>query len=66
MRGKYWNWTTERKTVGETKTINNQQLWNTIKWFNSHVIAIPEEVKRENTEEIFEEKMAKNFPQIML
>ena len=42
-----------------------EDLWNNIKWANIHIIGIPEGEEKENgIENIFEEIMAQNFPNL--
>ena len=44
---------------------NIRDLWDNIKWANLHIIGIPEgEEKEKGIENIFEEIMAENFPNL--
>ena len=44
---------------------NIRDLWDNIKWANLHIIEIPEgEEKEKGIENIFEEIMAENFPNL--
>ena len=44
---------------------NIRDLWENIKWANLHIIEIPEgEEKEKGIENIFEEIMAENFPNL--
>lgn len=43
-----------------------RDIWDNIKWLNSHVTGVSEEEDRENgMEEIFQEKMDKNIPKLI-
>lgn len=43
-----------------------RDIWDNIKWLNSHVTGVSEEEDRENEmEEIFQEKMDKNIPKLI-
>lgn len=43
-----------------------KDIWDNIKWPNSHVTGAPEEEERENgMKEIFQEKMDKNIPKLI-
>lgn len=43
-----------------------RDIWDNIKWLNSHVTGVSEEEDRENgMEEIFQEKMDKNMPKLI-
>ena len=49
----------EKSSRGNKNRANAPQLWNNIEWFNSQIIAVPEELKGGNiAEKILEEKMA--------
>ena len=57
--------TTEQNKVKRMKRIDNslRDLWDTIKGTNIGIIEVPEEVeKKKGTEEIFEEIIVENFP----
>ena len=41
-----------------------RDLWDNIKWANLCIIGIPEEEKEKGTENIFEEIMSENFPNL--
>ena len=44
---------------------NIRDLWDNIKWANLHIIGIPEgEEKEKGIENIFQEIMSKNFPNL--
>lgn len=43
-----------------------RDIWDNIKWLNSHVTGVSEKEDRENgMEEIFQEKMDKNIPKLI-
>ena len=41
-----------------------RDLWNNIKWTNIRIIGVPEEERKKGYEEIFEEIIAENFPNL--
>ena len=49
----------------KTNKSSIRDLWDNIKWANLHIIGIPEgEEKEKGIENIFEEIMAENFPNL--
>lgn len=43
----------------------SKEAWDKIKHINIHIIGIPEEERKKGTEKIFEQIMAKNFPNLV-
>ena len=41
-----------------------RELWDNVKYINTHIIGVPEEDREKGTEKIFEEIIAKNVPNI--
>uniref|UniRef100_A0A8D1T019 L1 transposable element RRM domain-containing protein n=1 Tax=Sus scrofa TaxID=9823 RepID=A0A8D1T019_PIG len=53
----------EKKLKGNEESL--RELWNNVKHSNSHIIGVPEGEEREETEKIFQEIIAKNFPNMV-
>lgn len=43
---KFLNWSVERKTVGKKKEWKLSDLWDSVRWFNTHVISVSGKGKR--------------------
>lgn len=55
----------EKKMEKNEKIKNKRNLWNTIKWINTHIIGVPERKKfKKRTESLFKQMIAKNFPNL--
>ena len=55
-----------QKTENQMKKLasNIRDLWDNLKWANLHIIGIPEEVKENGIENILEEIIVENFPNL--
>ena len=55
-----------QKTENQMKKLasNIRDLWDNLKWANLHIIGIPEEAKENGIENILEEIMVENFPNL--
>ena len=65
---KIGQWNSQPEQPNEKRVKKNEDslrdLWNNIKWSNIRVIGIPEEEREKVAENLFEEVMGENFPNL--
>ena len=56
----------KQKKESKTNEDSTKSLWDNFKWFNSHIIRVPEgEEKEQETGNLFERIMKENFPNLV-